>query len=222
MTETTASAPNRTYTFEDVWAAIMEDKKRLEEYKQWQEESWKKQEEAEEKRRAEEAERKKELDIERKKTERSTRKLNKQMGELHRKFGKIAEHMVAPCINKRFNELGYHFGTYWRGGLTISDEKGKIIAEIDFVLENHETIMAVEVKMQPLVKDMAHHIKRLELLRNDRDNVNDKRKIQGAIAGAIFGTDEKKAAIEAGFYVIEQSGDTMKIEVPEGFVPREW
>jgi len=44
----------------------------------------------------------------------------------------------------------------------------------------------------------------------------------GAIAGAIFGTAEKKATIEAGLYVIKQSGDTMKIDVLEGFVPREW
>jgi len=27
---------------------------------------------------------------------------------------------------------------------------------------------------------------------------------------------------KSGLYVIEQSGDTMKIDVPEGFVPREW
>ena len=32
----------------------------------------------------------------------------------------------------------------------------------------------------------------------------------------------KKAVIEAGLFAIEQSGDTMKIDVPEGFVPSEW
>jgi hypothetical protein len=46
--------------------------------------------------------------------------------------------------------------------------------------------------------------------------------IKGAIAGAIFGAAEKKATMEAGLYVVEQSGDTMKIDVPEDFVPREW
>ena len=44
----------------------------------------------------------------------------------------------------------------------------------------------------------------------------------GAIAGAIFGSEEKKATIEAGLYVIEQTGDTMRINVPDGFVPRKW
>jgi len=32
----------------------------------------------------------------------------------------------------------------------------------------------------------------------------------------------KRLTFEAGLYVIEQSGDTMKVDVPEGFVPREW
>jgi hypothetical protein len=30
------------------------------------------------------------------------------------------------------------------------------------------------------------------------------------------------AALEAGLYVIVQSGDTMKLKIPEGFQPREW
>jgi hypothetical protein len=32
----------------------------------------------------------------------------------------------------------------------------------------------------------------------------------------------KPRAINSGFYVIERSGDTMKIDAPEGFKPREW
>jgi len=44
------------------------------------------------------------------KTERIVRRNSKQMGDLHRRFGQLAEHLVAPNIHKRFNELGYHFG----------------------------------------------------------------------------------------------------------------
>ena len=47
-------------------------------------------------------------------------------------------------------------------------------------------------------------------------------RVGGAVAGAIFGTIEKKAAIEAGFYVLEQSGDTMKMDIPDDFVPRDF
>lgn len=44
--------------------------------------------------------------------------------------------------------------------------------------------------------------------------------IYGAIAGAVFGGEEKQAVLEAGFYALEQSGDTMKMDIPGGFVPR--
>ena len=82
--------------------------------------------------------------------------------------------------------------------------------------------MAVEVKATVKMKHIEEHIKQLEILRDYRRKKNDLRQVEGAIAGAIFGVAEKRAAIEAGFYVIMQSGDTMKIEVPEGFVPRRW
>ena len=47
------------------------------------------------------------------------------------------------------------------------------------------------------------------------------RKIRGSIAGAVFPVGLKHAVLEAGFYPIEQTGDTMRISVPKGFVPRE-
>jgi hypothetical protein len=80
----------------------------------------------------------------------------------------------------------------------------------------------VEIKTEPKVKDVEHHIKRLEIVRDIRRHFNDHRRIQGAIAGAIFGTEEKKAVIEAGLFVLEQSGDTIKLDIPADFLPRNW
>jgi len=175
----------RGITFEQVWAALMENREQI------------------------------------KKTEKIVRRNSKQMGDLHRRFGELAEHLVAPGINRRFNELGYHFGSVSPGGYRIEDEQGKVKTEIDILLENGDTVMAVEVKTRPVVQDVEHHIKRLEILRDHRRSINEKRKkILGAIAGAVFGTEEKMAAIAAGLYVLEQSGDTMKIDSP-GFL-REW
>jgi hypothetical protein len=83
--------------------------------------------------------------------------------------------------------------------------------------------MGVEVKSKPAEKDIAHHIRRLEILRNWREKRQEKSKrILGAIAGAVFPASLQEAVIEAGLYVIVQTGDTMKISVPEGFKPREW
>jgi hypothetical protein len=32
----------------------------------------------------------------------------------------------------------------------------------------------------------------------------------------------KGFAVKSGFFVLEQSGDTVRISVPEGFKPKEW
>ena len=174
------------------------------------------------------AERQKETDLQMKetdrqieKTARQMKKTDRQIGNLSNRFGELAEHLVAPSIHKRFNELGHSFSEVMPGGCKIL-ENNKTKTEIDLLLQNGETIMAVEVKATPTVKDVEHHIKRLEILSDSRRKKNDNRKIHGAIAGAIFGRTEKEATLETGFYVIEQSGDTMKIEVPTDFTPREW
>jgi len=147
---------------------------------------------------------------------------DRKIGELSNRFGELAEHLVAPAIHERFNELGYHFNGAAEGGYVVRDDNGKILAQVDILLINNDYIMAVEVKAKPHIKDIEHHIKRLEILKKHWSKHHDKRTIQGAIAGAIFGSAEKKAVIEAGFFVLVQSGDTMKIEIPEDFVPREF
>jgi hypothetical protein len=34
--------------------------------------------------------------------------------------------------------------------------------------------------------------------------------------------DARDYAVKSGFYVIEQSGDTLKIDMPKGFKPKAW
>jgi hypothetical protein len=163
------------------------------------------------------------IEEEHRETERTIKKVSRQMGDLHNRFGELAEHLVAPGIIRRFNELGYHFDDTIAERVKLLDSTGqKILTEIDLLLENGEYSIAVEVKSRPVEKDVAHQENRLRILREHKDRRNDTRKIRGAIAGAVFPESVKAAAVEAGLYVIEQSGDTMKISVPEGFVPRDW
>jgi hypothetical protein len=146
------------------------------------------------------------------------------VGKLGNKFGELAEHLVAPNMSKKFNALGYNFtctGTNIKFHEDV-DGKTKIVAEVDVLLNNRDFVMAVEVKAQPLEEHVRAHIKRMEALRRYADKHDDRRKYIGAIAGAIMNDQVKLYAINSGFYVIEQSGDTMKINAPEGFKPREW
>ena len=165
----------------------------------------------------------KETDRQMKETDRQMKETDRKMGDLYNRFGEMAEHLVAPGIAARFNELGFHFDSIMPGGIKIVDEQRKTKAEVDLLLENGEYIIAIEVKATVRLNDVEHHIRRLEILREHRDKKHEKpKKIQGAIAGAIFGSAEKKAVREAGLYVLEQSGDTMRMDIPGDFIPREW
>jgi hypothetical protein len=96
------------------------------------------------------------------------------------------------------------------------------IAEFDILLENGESSIGVEVKAKPSCSDVADHVQRLNVLRRNKDKNGAKRKSYGALAGAIMPSDVRTVALKAGFYVIVQTGDTVMIDVPEGFTPKAW
>ena len=128
--------------------------------------------------------------------ERTMDRVSKQMGELGNRFGELEEHLVAPGIARRFNELGYHFGDAIMERLKIMDKSVQNTrTEIDLLLENGEYLIAVEVKSRPTLKDVAHQERRLEILREYKDRRKDPRKIRGGIAGAVFPAEVKEATI---------------------------
>jgi hypothetical protein len=224
--------PQMGLTFEQVWAMSQETDRMLQEtariVRENSEEQKKRNEELEQEMRKsrEEFDRsmresREEFDRRMKETDRRMKQTDRQIGDLGNRFGELAEHLVAPNIEEKFNALGYHFNGSAKS-FEIKDEKGQFAAEIDILLENGESVVAVEVKSRPAGSDVKAHKQRLNVLRKYKDNVGDRRKIYGALAGAIMPPGVKSAALKAGFYVIVQTGDTVEIDVPEGFTPRAW
>jgi hypothetical protein len=225
-------SPGGNVTREEFWAGLEENNRYLNalldkvgrrieetaglirEEAERQRENAERQREEAERDREEQKERQKELDRQFKETDR-------QLGRLGNRFGELAEHLVAPNIKEKFNALGYSFD-YSYANAEVRAE-GRVVAEVDILLENSEYALAVEVKSKPVVKDVLDHVRRMEMLRRYPHRFKDGRvKLLGAIAGAVL-TDTVRAYItKHGFFVIEQSGDTVKINVPEGFKPREW
>jgi hypothetical protein len=212
-------------TFEKVWAALMELQ---ESQRKSQQETERLLRESREdfNRRMNESREKSEREMQalreaQQETARVARETSRSIGGLNNSFGELAEHLVAPGIEEKFNALGYHFKDIAENR-KFKNEKGEVIAEIDILLENDDYSVAVEVKSKPKIADIDAFKRRLGVLRKHKDGIPDPRKIHGAIAGAIYENKVKKAVLEAGFYVVEQSGDTLKINVPEGFKPKEW
>ena len=164
-----------------------------------------------------------ETDRQMKETDRKMKETDRKIGKLGNRFGELAEHLVAPGIADKFKSLGFHF-THTSRDLEIEDlETRRTLAEVDILLENGDIVIAVEVKSQLRNEDVDDHVSRMEVLRRTTDSrKNDNRKYRGALATAILTSQTRDYARKAGFYVLEQSGDTMKLDIPEGFVPREW
>jgi hypothetical protein len=156
-----------------------------------------------------------------KETDRQMKETSRKIGELGNRFGELAEHLVTPNIAEKFRALGYAF-TKAGPDVEFSDRNGKALTEVDVWLENGEFVMAVEVKSKLCQEHVKDHLKRMKILRAYLDERNDSRKLLGAVAGAIVPSGLRTYVLKKGFYLIEQSGDTVKIEPPADFKPRIW
>ena len=145
--------------------------------------------------------------------EEGNKQLQKMMGDLGRKFGTLIEHMFIPNLKEKFNLLGFQFEKSSTNVL-IEDERHNVYAEIDVFLENGDSAVVVEVKTQANSNDVRDHVERMELLRRHLDLHNDKRKLYGALAAAIFPGNVLEYAKKQGLYIIRQSGDSVSIETP--------
>ncbi|MDR1618865.1 MAG: hypothetical protein LBS06_07460 [Treponema sp.] len=154
-------------------------------------------------------------------TDRQFRETDRKIGKLGGRLGELVEHLVAPNILEKFNDMGFCFGKI---GLDVifKDAGLSPVAEVDILLENGDAALAVEVKSKLTIDDIQEHVDRMEKLRRYADGHGDRRRLIGAVAGAIIPAGVKPFALKNGFYVLEQTGDTVCIDVPEGFKPKEW
>jgi hypothetical protein len=209
MAEITQPQPQMGLNFEQVWAALMETRASQQEttrqIKEMQQETARQMQETD------------------RTITKMNRDLNQAIGKLSNRFGELIEHLVSPNLLEKFTALNYPFSKINTRVKYKDPNTGKILAEVDVLLENGDFMLAVEIKADPSREDVNDHVKRMEILRAYADARNDKRRYIGAIAGGIVGDDVKNYALKTGFYVIEQSGDTVNItDTPDSWKPKAW
>jgi Holliday junction resolvase-like predicted endonuclease len=153
--------------------------------------------------------------------EKSYQETRKVVSDLGRKFGVVIEHMFIPNLHKKFHQFGYTFGKS-SDHILIQDRIHQIFTEVDVLLENGDCAIAVEVKVQPNNNDVLEHIERMEKLRQWADLHDDKRKLYGAVAGAVIPDNVRDYILKQGFYVIEQSGDNVNVIAPGDTKLKAW
>jgi hypothetical protein len=197
--------------FEQVWAALMENREQNREQIRETDRMVK-----------EVARRQEETAQQIKATDHQIKATDDKISKLGDRFGEMIEYMVKPNLIDKFRELGFVFTKIYPEA-NIKDEKNNILAEIDLTLEDGDKVMIVEVKSKPVIKDVKDHVARMEKMRLHADLHGDLRKYLGSVAGMVINENVREFALKNGFYVIEPSGDTFNITEPKGrYHPREW
>jgi len=137
--------------------------------------------------------------------------LNDAIGGLSNKLGSLVEHIMTPDLPRKFKEFGFTFDRITTVKWAVD---GSLYAQIDGLLENGIQAMVVEVKTTMYRKDVDEHVERMEKVRKYADDHDDKREFLGAMASPIIDKDTKAYALSKGFFVIEPSGEDVKITKP--------
>jgi predicted nuclease with TOPRIM domain len=198
---------------EEAWEAIRDGQKEMREFRESLRESDMKFREAlrESTLRSEKADQ--EL---RESTKEFRKSIDKSMGELSNKLGSIVEKIMIPDLPKKFNALGYSFTEL----STFIISEG-IYAQFDGLLENGTQAVAVEVKTTLRVDDINDHLLRMEKLCQHANKKGDTRQFMGAMAAIITDKSAKAYALKHGLFVIEPSGNNVKVTKPPK-EPRVW
>jgi hypothetical protein len=148
--------------------------------------------------------------------ESTERTLNKAIGGIGNTLGSIVEHIMTPDLPQKFKKLGYSFNRI----ASYKYAEG-VYAEIDGMLENGSQAVVVEVKTTLRLADIDNHLLRMEKVRKYADEHGDKRQFMGAIAATITDKSTREYALKKGLFVIEPSGEDVKVTKPEA-EPRIW
>jgi hypothetical protein len=147
----------------------------------------------------------------------------KQLGGLHNSMGDLIETLFASHLGEKFDAYNYNLKQI-RRRVPIYDDDNRMRSDIDILLSNTDVCVAVEVKRW--LEDTAQvddQIKRMGLIRQFTPPEVKGKKLLGAIVGAVVTPEAREYAEQNGFFVLELTGEDVRLlEPPEGFQPKEW
>jgi hypothetical protein len=148
--------------------------------------------------------------------------LSDNLGGISNSLGDLAEGLMASDLYEKFEVRSLEFD-HSIPNYIVKDKKTKLkLAEVDMLLVNGTIAMAVEVKTKMTKGDVDKHEERMDILRREPNSLFANRVLYGAMAGVKMSEGARDYAVEKGFYVIELTGNMVKIDVPADFSPKTW
>ena len=143
----------------------------------------------------------------------SQKETDRKISRLGSRIGELIEHFAASNLLEKFEKLGFEFTVISRN-IIIKNKRKEHLTEIDILLEDGEYAMVVEVKSLLNKNDVIEHQERMKVVRERADKRNDTRKYLASVAGATIEGTAREYALASGIYVIEQTGDTVRVKSP--------
>ena len=151
-------------------------------------------------------------------TDKKIAQMSREVGALTGKWGRFVEGLIAPGAVAMFEERGIVIDRIFQ---RVNARKNGDRMEIDILGVNREYVVLIEAKSTLGVYDVQEHIERMEVFKRFFPEYSD-RKVVGAVAGIVIDENVDRFAYRQGFFVIGQTGDTVKILNDEGFKPKAW
>ncbi len=158
----------------------------------------------------------KETDQKFKDTERLVKEVSKSIGDLGNRLGDFVQEMVRPALVNLFRERGIDVHEVHPN---VYAERNGESAEIDLLVVNEQTAIAIECKSQMSIDDVNEHLNRLEKLKRLLPKYRDV-ELMGAVAAMVMPNDVARYAYRKSLYVLAQSGNTVLIRNDGKFSPK--
>ncbi|WP_341328161.1 DUF3782 domain-containing protein [Methylotuvimicrobium sp. KM2] len=149
-------------------------------------------------------------------TERLVKEVSKSIGDLGNRLGDFVQEMVRPALVNLFRERSIDVHEVHPN---VYAERNGESAEIDLLVVNEQTAIAMECKSQMSIDDVNEHLNRLEKLKRLLPKYRDV-ELMGAVAAMVMPNDVARYAYRKGLYVLAQSGDTVLIRNNGKFSPK--
>lgn len=152
------------------------------------------------------------------KASRLVKQVSKDLGSLGNRLGEFVEHLVAPAVVRLFREQRIDVHAFHHD---IEAERNGEALQIDLLVVNDGSLVAVECKSKLTEEYVDQHLARLEKLKRVMP-IYRHHQVMGAVAGMVIPRNVANYATKQGLYVLIQNGEQIELRNPENFTPKVW
>ncbi len=148
------------------------------------------------------------------------RRLERIAKDISDPLGDFIEEMVKPTAMRLFQDRGLDVHQVSKN-LVAYNDNGQFESEIDLLVVNKATAIAIECKSKLSIDDVKEHLDRLERFKQHFPQY-DGYQVLGAVAAMVIPDEVGRYAYQKGLFVMAQSGQAILIKNDGKFNPKMW